>query len=38
LILDATSTAGLAWLSWMEAAPRLNARLLISANNELIRF
>ena len=37
-ILDAASTAGLTRLSWMEAAPRLDARLLVSADDEFIRF
>jgi hypothetical protein len=37
-ILDARSTARLTRLTRMEAAPRLNARLLVSTDNEFIRF
>jgi hypothetical protein len=37
-ILDTARTARLTWLSRMEAAPCLNARLLVGADNEFIRF
>jgi hypothetical protein len=37
-ILDARSTVRLTWLAGREAASRWKARLLVSAENEIVRF